>query len=110
MAEIPQWAQEVTIKDLPPQLRRLADVIGVDATIKCAQALGGTYHYIPKLDALIRDLRDARIREEWNYKNVKELALKYDLSVVQIYAILKGKAALPGQGNMFEELETAESR
>ena len=39
---------EIDIRSLPPQMRRLIDLIGFDATMKLLQARGGCKVHIPK--------------------------------------------------------------
>ncbi len=77
------------LEKLPGDLRRIAEIAGIDATLKIAKEFGGAYLYIPKLDGLYREIRDASIREEYdNGKSVRELARKHDLTDRHIYNIL----------------------
>lgn len=77
------------LEKLPCDIRRIAEIAGIDAALKIAKEFGGAYLYIPKLDGLYREIRDASIREEYdNGKPVRELARKHDLTDRQIYNIL----------------------
>lgn len=77
------------LEKLPGDLRRIAELAGLDATLKIVKEFGGAYLYIPKLDGLFREVRDASIREEFDKgKSVRELARKHDLTDRQIYNIL----------------------
>ena len=102
------WTEEITPDMLPIQHRRLLDVIGMEAMLTLCKGLGGTYLYVPKFDAVIRNTRDKLIRKEYNGYNVKELALKYELSSVRIHSILKESDILPGQCTITELLVEAD--
>lgn len=75
---------------LPGDLRRIAELAGVENALRIAREFGGAYIYIPKLDHLYREVRDASIREEFdsNKKSVRELARQHNLTERQIYSIL----------------------
>ncbi len=92
-----KWTEQITPDMLPGQHRRLVELIGLDATLALCRGLGGVNYYIPKMDEVMRIARDKLIRKEYNRYNVKELALKYDLSVVSIYTIIKEAGIIPGQ-------------
>jgi Mor family transcriptional regulator len=47
--------------------------------------------YLPKLDALIRKIRDEKIRNEFNGGNYRELAIKYKLTEVWVRQIVDEK-------------------
>lgn len=100
------WIDEVEIKMLPEPYQRFAEIIGVAPTLMLLLEFGGTYHYIPKADNLIRQIRDRKIIAEYNGYNTKLLANRYALSEVQIYNILQEprNAMLPGQISMFEDM------
>lgn len=60
--------------------RAIADTIGIDAYIKLVKNYGGTSIYILKEDSLIKDIRDEKIRAEFNGYNYNTLAKKYNLT------------------------------
>ncbi len=97
------WTEQITPEMLPGQHQHLLSIIGMEALLALCTSLGGTYYYIPKMDAIIKSARDKLIRAEFNGYNVKELALKYELSTVQIYTIIKESDVLPGQFSFFDE-------
>ena len=103
------WMQEVTADMLPDQYRSMAETIGVDNLLRLMIEFGGTYHYIPKADALMRNIRDRRIVADYNGYNLKQLAYKYQLSEVAIYNILRGSqnAILDGQLSLFDQEEVS---
>ena len=84
------WTKEIKVEDLPEVYQTIAEVIGVEHTVKLARALGGTYCYLPKLDKLLQEIRDRRIKQEFTGFNHKKLALKYGLSEIRIRQILGG--------------------
>jgi Mor family transcriptional regulator len=76
-------------KDLPGELKDIADVIGVDNTIKLAHAFRGCRIYICNLDPLIRKDRNIKIRSAYDQgERVITLARKHNLSTRQIESIL----------------------
>lgn len=78
------------IESLPGDLRRIAEVAGIEAAVKIGQAFRGTYIYIPGLDDLMKRARDERIRKEYDEgKLVKMIAVKYGLSERGTWKILK---------------------
>lgn len=70
--------------ELPYDLQNLIDEIGYDNVIKVAKILGGSHQYIPKIDKLMKRIRDEKIREKFNGYNLDRLAEEYKLSVIQI--------------------------
>lgn len=77
---------------------------GVDVAIARRQAVtvmralaiyhGGRKFYLPNGEALDRALRNMRIWDDFNGNNVDDLARRYRLSDVQIYAILSEQRTL----------------
>jgi len=85
------WIREVSVKDLPETAQEIAGMIGLGATVKLHQELGGTYIYFPKLDKFLIPIRDSNIQKDFNGVNINELAKKYDLSTTAIRRILKSR-------------------
>jgi Mor family transcriptional regulator len=88
---------EPDIIDLPGDLRLIAEVIGVEATMKLAQAFGGTPLYIVKIDAFARRLRNKAFREEFDRRTatgetatavVRDIARRRDLCERQLWNIV----------------------
>ena len=76
-------------KDLPGELKDIADVIGVAATIKLAKAFRGCRIYICNIDPLIRKQRNTEICKAYAQgEKVMKLARKYGLSTRHIETIL----------------------
>ena len=77
------------IEQLPGDIRRIAEVIGVEAALKIAKAFRGTRLYIHTTDEFLREIRDKKIREEYsNRSKVRELAIRYELTERQIWNVL----------------------
>lgn len=78
------------ISRLPETLREIADLCGVENALKIAKKFGGTRPYIPKLDDITREVRDARIREEYDSGKytIERLATRHRLCIRQISYIL----------------------
>jgi len=97
------WMRELTPEELPEPHRTLAATIGMEAAIQLMDFYGGTYYYVPKVDVLLRQVRDKTIRQEYNGYNLKSLALKYKLSQKQIGNILREQGIEDGQISLFDE-------
>jgi len=80
------------IEQLPGDIRRIAEVIGVEPALELAKAFRGTYLYIHNLDDLMREIRNKRIRDEYEKdkspRKVSRLAIKHRLTERQIWNIL----------------------
>lgn len=80
---------ENIIEQLPGDIRRIAEVIGVEAALALAKEFRGTYLYIHNLDDLFREIRNKDIRKAYTSgKPVRSLAIKHRLTERQIWNIL----------------------
>ncbi len=76
-------------KDLPGDLELIAEVIGVESTIKLTQEFRGCNIYIRNIDNIIRAKRNDAIREDYDAGvRIIELARKYKMSTRNIEIIL----------------------
>ncbi len=77
-------------KYLPGELRRIADVAGLEAAVRISSALGGNVIYVPSLDELQRLARDEKIRRE-SRKGLTARALseRFGISERSIWRVLK---------------------
>ena len=73
-------AAEIPLESLPEEYQIVAELFGKAGALQLAKHSGGMRIYVPKLDTLIRNHRDARIRAEFNGFNHRDLARKYELS------------------------------
>lgn len=92
-----QWlkdlAKEMTADSLPESYQDIAQIIGVEATLQLSEYLGGTRFYFRKINGLLMDKRDERIRAEFTGFNHVELARRYGLTETRIRDILQRKRA-----------------
>jgi Mor family transcriptional regulator len=100
LAEI---AAEMSIECLPESYQGIAQIIGIAATLQLSEYLGGSRFYFRKIDGLLMDKRDDRIRKEFNGGNHLELARRYRLTETRIRDILARKR--PTQCGLFENKE-----
>lgn len=82
--------EDKIIEQLPGDLRRIAEVIGVKPTLDLAKAFRGTYLYVHNLDDMLREIRNEEIRAEYTAGKTKvsSLAIKHQLTERQIWNIL----------------------
>ena len=97
------WVKEIQAELLPEPYRKLSEEIGIENVIVLADEFQGTSVYFPKLDGLLKSLRDHRIRDEYTGNNVKDLARKYGLTEVWIRSILQENPVESNKINLFED-------
>ncbi len=92
---IPHWAKDVRERDLPGVYREMAEVIGVEATVKLAGVYAGNCIYFPKLERALLSVRNQAIRHEFDGANIRALARRWGLSARHVRHIVnpsrKGK-------------------
>lgn len=91
---IEDFIDEMTPSDLPDPYNMMAELIGIDSTVKIIKSFGGTRIYLPKAELVIQTFRNERILKEYNGFNVKELAKKYGLTENWTRTILRRNKAL----------------
>ena len=74
---------------LKQQHKEYADLIGIENLIVLSHIFGGTSIYIPKEKELLKNFQHNEIFQEFDGRNIKELAKKYDLSERTIYRIIE---------------------
>lgn len=85
----------------PESYYTIADIIGDEAARKLCEAMGGDTVYLPKPESLDAADKAERIRAEYNGTNIKELALKYNLTRMRVYQLVEGLfPQLDGQINI----------
>ena len=90
---ISELAAEISIETLPEDLQAVAEIVGIEGTLRLSRDLGGMRIYIPKIEKLVRIQRDMRIRKEFTGFNHRELARKYHMTESWIRQIVR---ACPG--------------
>lgn len=99
--------------DLNEEQQHLAELIGLDNFAKLVQVFGGTNIYIPKAEAFGRTMRNEKIRQEYNGRNIKSLAVKYGLTERQVYKLIDTipksnyTRVLDGQMSIFDFLNSS---
>ncbi|MDD2468447.1 MAG: Mor transcription activator family protein [Desulfobulbus sp.] len=78
------------MEHLAGSLKKIAEVIGVEKTVALSKILGGRWFYICGIDSLEREIRNRRIRDEYDCGGVTavDLARKFGLSQSMIQKIL----------------------
>ncbi|SHI87624.1 Mor transcription activator family protein [Lutispora thermophila] len=95
-------ARELTLEQIPEGLyREIAEAIGVGNFVKLTQLVGGSTIYLPKTESIVRPVRDAKIREEFNGYNHMELAKKYDVTERWVRQLC-GDGHAEGQLSLFD--------
>ena len=83
------WIDEISVDDLPEEYRIIADIIGLENTLKLAEYVGGLQFYFRKLDTFIARKKEEYIRKHFNGRNHKELARATGYSERWVYEILR---------------------
>lgn len=94
--------REVTVEMLKEGTwRQIAEAIGVEGFYKLAKIVGGETVYIPKTEAIIRPVRDAHIKFEFNGFNHTMLAKKYNVTERWVRELC-GPGIVEGQIGLFD--------
>lgn len=98
-------AEEKIIEQLPGDLRKVAEIIGIEPTLKLAREFRGIWIYVHSLDHLEREIRNNNIKAEFDRITAKgavtataaveRFAIKYALTTRQICNILKNEPDEP---------------
>ncbi len=102
--------KEMTIDDLAEKHQLLAQSVGMDGMRNLVKNFGGGQIYIPKTADLLREMKVKAIRKEFDGLNLKQLAIKYDVSNSFVYGVIRDKIAqgikydVPGQTDFFNLL------
>lgn len=99
-----KWLNDITEEMLPEAHRKLAGVIGVEATLKLCEVYGGLQMYVPVMDGVYSVARARLIRAAYNGMNTSQLALKYGLSTRGVQKIVEDlpPPQLSGQIDLFD--------
>lgn len=90
MIELPKWASKVTFDMLPDAHKKLAEMIGVEATLRLCAGLGGSNPYIPFIDSVRSVARNKIICKSFlNGESVAKLAVQYRLTERSIQRIVE---------------------
>lgn len=100
-------AKGLKIEMLPENYRTIAEAIGTENFVKLAEVVGGAPLYIPKPESLVRPVRDAQIKEEFNGYNHMELSKKYGVTERWVRQLC-GAGRLEGQLELFDLFDQEE--
>lgn len=84
-----EWINDLTIEELPDQYQEMAQIVGLDNTIKLAEYFGKQGFYFKSLDPLIAKKKAEFIRKYFNGNNHCDLARATGYSERWVYEILK---------------------
>lgn len=76
--------------DIPAEYQDIVEGLGLGNFLRLAALRGGQELYIPKRNSLEREARDRDIRAQFDGRNYRALAARFQLSERQIRKILKG--------------------
>lgn len=88
-------------EDIGEKYREVVELIGVRPFILLSEYARGDEVYFPKVDNVLAPARNRRIKREFNGFNTKELAAQYNLTIKQVWNILKD-APVAGQLSLFD--------
>lgn len=89
-----EWLKEIKIEELPRQYQEMAEIIGLEATIKLAEYFGKTGFYFVSLDGVISAKKREYIAKNFNGSNHREMARATDYSLVWVYKIIEENRAI----------------
>ena len=93
---------ETRLEDIAERYRDIVAIVGIEKFVELSNYARGDEIYFPKVENVVSPARNRRIKKEYNGFNDKELADKYNLTIKQIWNILKDE---PPAGQMtIEEL------
>ena len=80
---------ETRMEDIAERYQEIAKIVGVQKFVELSNYARGDEIYFPKVENVVSPARNRRIKKEFNGSNDKELADKYNLTVKQIWNILR---------------------
>lgn len=94
--------KELTIDMIPDGDNRIiAETIGVENYYKLCSVAGGSTIYLQKPESVLRPVRDAHIKAEFNGYNHPELARKYGVTERWVRQLC-GEGKLEGQMSLLD--------
>lgn len=86
-----KWIKEISTDELEldEKNRELLSILGIEKYLDFVRMYEGTRIYINMYDEIIKKARDNRIKKEYNRRNIRELAVKYNLTDERIRQITK---------------------
>ena len=93
------WVDSIDAEQLPEDYQIIVEAIGLENTIKLAQALPSVYFYLKSPDKLFKPAKIKYILESYKKAgpdkpfNPRRMALETGLSIREVYDIIKGRKA-----------------
>lgn len=84
-----ELVSETRLEDIAERYQEIVKIVGIANFVKLSNYARGDEIYFPKVESVVSPARNRRIKKEFNGSNDKELAEKYNLTLKQIWNILK---------------------
>lgn len=88
--------EDTTVEDISERYQGIVRITGIRKFVELSHYARGDELYFPKVESIVSQARNRRIRKEFNGYNGKELADRYNLTIKQIEKIVKD-VPVPGQ-------------
>lgn len=88
---INELIQTAKLEELSPEMREMAELIGLENVIALSKRFHSDTVYFPCVNSILMSARNHKIIEEFTGYNLKELSRKYGISQTQIRYIIEGK-------------------
>lgn len=98
-----ELVSETRMEDIAERYQEIVKIVGIANFVKLSNYARGDEIYFPKIESVVSPARNRRIKNEFNGSNDKELAEKYNLTLKQIWNILKDEPPI-GQMTLNEML------
>lgn len=86
-----EWAKELQLADLPEDYQLVAEAIGIENMVLLAEKFPSVHLYFKRPDKLFLPAKIRYIRQHFNGRNHRRLALDTGLSERFIYSVLERK-------------------
>lgn len=96
-----EWIKEISKEELPEPYSEMAELIGVDNTIKLALHFSKQGVYFKSLEEIIAKKKKEYIIKNFNGRNHKELARITGFSEQYVYEILRNKKSIINSPTLF---------
>ena len=93
----------LTINELQEQHQMIADAVGVDGLIRLCECFGGSSIYIPQKKEIY-----GMIYREYDGSNIKQLAVKYEVSEATVYNVVRDRLTTKKGGNVLGQTSFAD--
>lgn len=103
------WIEYIKPEQLPEDYQLIVNAIGLENTIKLAQALPSVYIYLKSPDKLFKPAKIQFVLDNHTKScpekpfNPRRMALETGLSIREIYDIIENRKELSKQSALFEE-------